>query len=123
MKLGKKQVWNWILLKSITAKELSDIYKKDNKIKIIDVRKSSEYLSEHVMGAESLPLSDINDYFSSLPKSKFYIHCEGGYRSMIAGSIMKARGIHDFVNVSGGINEIKVEEVLPLSDYVCPSTL
>jgi rhodanese-related sulfurtransferase len=110
-------------IKNITAKELSEIYKKDNTIDIIDVRKKSEYLSEHVVGAENLPLSDINDYFTSLPKTTFYMHCEGGYRSMIAGSILKGRGIHDFVNVSGGINEIKEAGVLPLSEYVCPTTL
>ena len=90
---------------------------------IIDVRKESEYLSEHVLGAENFPLSEINNHLSRIPiMGKSYIHCAGGYRSMIAASILKLRGYHDIVNVIGGFAKIK-ESSIPKSEFVCPTTL
>ena len=90
---------------------------------VFDVRKEGEYLSERLQDAQNSPLDYINDHLGDFPQNQaFYIHCAGGYRSVIAGSILKKRGIHNFINVEGGFKAIK-ETALPLTDYVCPSTL
>ena len=90
---------------------------------VFDVRKESEFLSERLKNAYNSPLDFINDHLSNFPtEDVFYIHCAGGYRSVIAGSIMKKRGIHNFVNVEGGFAAIKKTD-LNRTDYVCPSTL
>lgn len=90
---------------------------------VFDVRKESEYLSERLKNAQNSPLDFINDHLSNFPtEDVFYIHCAGGYRSVIAGSILKKRGIHNFVNVEGGFTAIKKTD-LNRTDYVCPSTL
>ncbi len=108
---------------SISAEEFAVIMSKDTSLDIVDVRKSSEHLSEHVIGAENFPLSDINQHLEELKEDKtHYIHCAGGYRSMIASSILKSRGIHDIIDVAGGFKAIK-ETSAPVSEYVCPSTL
>lgn len=91
------------------------------KSKVIDVRKDSEYESAHVDGAFSRPLAFISDWFAALPSGEpFYLHCAGGYRSMIAASILKARGIHNFKEVEGGYNAIAQTSV-PKTDFVCQS--
>ena len=90
---------------------------------IFDVRKPGEYLSEHLVNANSTPLDFLNNHMSEFPsKGNFYIHCAGGYRSMIAASILKSRGIHNLIDVRGGFSAIK-EGGMKVSDYVCPSTL
>jgi rhodanese-related sulfurtransferase len=90
---------------------------------IIDVRKKSEYDSEHVKGAVNIPLNEINNHLSEIPKdTPFILHCAGGYRSMIAASILKARGWDDFVDVEGGMAAIS-KTTIPLTEYVCPTTL
>jgi len=90
---------------------------------IFDVRKPGEYLSEHLVNANSTPLDFLNNHMSEFPsKGNFYIHCAGGYRSMIAESILKSRGIHNLIDVRGGFSAIK-EGGMKVSDYVCPSTL
>jgi glyoxylase-like metal-dependent hydrolase (beta-lactamase superfamily II)/rhodanese-related sulfurtransferase len=105
----------------ITAKQLASEL-NTNSI-IIDVRKKSEFDSEHVQGAINIPLNEINKHLAEIPKDKsFILHCAGGYRSMIAASILKARGWEDFVDVEGGITEISKTDI-PLTEYVCPSTL
>jgi hydroxyacylglutathione hydrolase len=92
-------------------------------IPIFDVRKEGEYSSEHIEGAHSTPLDFINDYFTEFPKEEeFYVHCAGGYRSVIAASILKARGYHNLINVSGGFAAIK-NTAIKTTNYVCPSTL
>ena len=69
------------------------------------------------------PLSSLNDHLAEFPQDgEFYVHCAGGYRSMVAASILKARGIHNMIDVHGGYGAIK-ETNAPKSDYVCPSTL
>ena len=96
---------------------------EENKTPVFDVRKESEFLSEHVKNAENTPLYFINDHISQFPsEGTFYLHCAGGYRSMIAASILKSRGIHNLIDVAGGFGAIK-EAGVPVSDYVCPSTL
>ncbi len=90
---------------------------------IFDVRKPSEYASEHVVDAHNAPLDFLNEHLSEFPRQEpFYIHCAGGYRSVIAASILKSRGIHNLVNVAGGFAAIKGAGV-PVTDYVCPTSL
>lgn len=106
----------------ISATELEDKMKKEE-ITLIDVRKKSEFDSEHVVGAINVPLNALNDNLAVFPKDKpFVIHCAGGYRSMIAASILKARGWEDFVDVIGGMGDIKKTEIKK-TEYVCPTTL
>ena len=106
-------------VKRVNAAELV----KHQNATIVDVRKKTEHLSEHVVGAENFPLTEINNHLASLPREgDFYVHCEGGYRSMIASSILKARGFHNLIDVEDGIKALK-EAGVKVSDYVCPSTL
>ena len=91
--------------------------------KIFDVRKPSEYASEHLQNAENTPLNVLNNHLSSFSKNgASYLHCAGGYRSMIAASILKLRGFHNLINVEGGFKAIK-ETKLATTDFVCPTTL
>jgi rhodanese-related sulfurtransferase len=106
----------------ITAAEL-EAKVNSEETTIIDVRKISEYQSEHLVNAENIPLNELNDHLAEFPKDKqFILHCAGGYRSMIAASILKQRGFDNFVDVIGGFGVIK-ETSIPKTDYVCPSTL
>jgi hydroxyacylglutathione hydrolase len=106
----------------ITAAELETKVNSEETT-IIDVRKISEYQSEHLVNAENIPLNELNDHLAEFPKDKqFILHCAGGYRSMIAASILKQRGFDNFVDVIGGFGVIK-ETSIPKTDYVCPSTL
>jgi glyoxylase-like metal-dependent hydrolase (beta-lactamase superfamily II)/rhodanese-related sulfurtransferase len=90
---------------------------------VIDVRKPGEFAAEHVDGAKSIPLDFINEDMAQFPKEEqFIIHCAGGYRSMIAASILKSRGYENFVEVIGGFGAIAKTDV-PKTDFVCPSTL
>ena len=108
-------------LRSISAEELSD--KINNNIPVFDVRKPGEYASEHLKIAESTPLDFLNDHISTFPKKEtFYIHCAGGYRSVIAASILKARGFHNVIDVAGGYGAIK-KTTIERTTAVCPSTL
>ena len=106
-------------LDQVTAEELKCI----EGATIVDVRKQGEYLSEHVVDAVNVELDYFNDQMASVPQEgTFYVHCAGGYRSVIASSILKARGYHNMVDVAGGFKAIK-EAGLNVTDYVCPSTL
>ncbi|MFN6177758.1 MAG: MBL fold metallo-hydrolase [Flavobacteriales bacterium] len=90
---------------------------------VIDVRKKSEFDSEHVVDAINVPLNQISQQLAQFPKDKsFILHCAGGYRSMIAASILKQRGWENFVDVVGGFGAIKNTDV-KRTDYVCPTTL
>ena len=93
------------------------------KMTIIDVRKKSEFDSEHLVDAINIPLNEINNRLAEFPKDKnFVLHCAGGYRSIIAGSLLKQRGWDNFVDVSDGFAGIK-NTMLPKTNYVCPTTL
>lgn len=106
---------------SVNAQELKA--KIEQGVPVFDVRKESEYQSEHVKDAHLTPLDYINDHLAEFPdKETFYIHCAGGYRSMIAASILKSRGIHNLIDVAGGFADIK-NVGIPVTDYVCPTTL
>jgi rhodanese-related sulfurtransferase len=90
---------------------------------VVDVRKDGEYEAEHVDGAWHASLQYINQNLAAFSKEETnYIHCAGGYRSMVAASLLKARGWHNIVDVAGGFNAIKKTDV-KVTDYVCPSTL
>ncbi|MCF2442386.1 MBL fold metallo-hydrolase [Dyadobacter sp. CY345] len=102
---------------SLPAKDFAERYSEVD-IKVVDVRKADEFESGHVEGAENIPLDSINDNMSSLSKNEtLYVHCAGGYRSMIAASILKARGFDDVINIEGGFGEIQKTEV-PLGRLV-----
>ncbi len=89
--------------------------------KVIDIRKEGEYNAEHIDEAYSRPLAAINNWISEIdPKEHFYMHCAGGYRSMIAASILQARGYRNFTEIEGGFNAI-AKTGLPKSDFVCQS--
>lgn len=108
-------------VRRISAGEFGNIYSQH--LLIIDVRKKSEFESEHVIGAINIPLNEMNQMLPSFPKDKpFVLHCAGGYRSMIAASILKQRGWKNFSDVRGGFTEIKTTPV-PVSAYTCPTTL
>jgi len=107
---------------SISAEKLQTILQESPDTPIVDVRRPSEYLSEHIKTAENAPLSELNNHLANLPKETFYVLCAGGYRSVIASSILKSRGIHNIVDITGGFKAIK-EQKITVSDFVCPSTL
>ena len=111
-------------INSIPATEFVDIYKKDNNVSILDVRKTGEFQSEHIVDAINLPLDYINDGISSIDKNKtYYVHCAGGYRSMIYLSILKSRGYENLINIESGYKTIVSDEEVKRTEYVCPSTL
>ncbi|RBI93324.1 MBL fold metallo-hydrolase, partial [Elizabethkingia miricola] len=103
----------------ITPEEFAQRYTEN--AKIIDVRKEGEYAAEHIADAYSRPLAYINTWIKDVdPKEHFFLHCAGGYRSMIAASILQARGYRNFTEVEGGFGKIKLTEV-PTTDFVCQS--
>ena len=109
-------------LRSISAAQFEEEYKTENPT-VVDVRKEGEYQSQHMTNAFHAPLDYINLYLNEMPSdAPFYVHCAGGYRSVIAASVLKKRGIHNLVNVEGGFKAI-LDTGLPITDYVCPSTL
>lgn len=110
-------------IQSISVEALALISKQEN-INIVDVRKASEYSSEHVVDAINAPLDFINDSMSKLDKNKtYYVHCASGYRSMVFISILKSRGYNNLIDVTGGFNALKSSELFKLTDFVCPTTL
>ncbi|WP_299336281.1 MBL fold metallo-hydrolase [uncultured Psychroserpens sp.] len=118
----KKSGMDYDTVTSITADEFAKRY-PENKDVIFDVRKQGEFTAEHIDGAKHTPLDYLNDYLSEFPDNKtFYVHCAGGYRSVIAASILKSRGIHNLIDIAGGYGAIKSTDV-KRTDYVCPSTL
>ena len=89
----------------------------------LDVRRRSEYESEHLVEVENFPLDWINQSMHELDRDKtYYLHCQGGYRSLITASILRARGYDHVVNVKGGFDALKNTSI-PKTEYVCPSTL
>jgi len=111
-------------IQSISAKEFAAAETKNPEINILDVRKKSEYDSEHISNAENAPLDYINDTMSMIDKNKtYYVHCAGGYRSMVFASILKARGFNNLIDVDGGFSAIKESGKFNVTDYVCPTTM
>ncbi|WP_396184731.1 rhodanese-like domain-containing protein [Flavobacterium sp.] len=123
----KNEGFEYDTVSSVTAETLEEIIDEaeveKQKVTIFDVRKEGEYTAEHILDVSSTPLDYINDHLSEFPKEdEFYLHCAGGYRSMIAASILKARGYHNVINVAGGFAAIK-KTAIKTTNYVCPSTL
>lgn len=107
-------------VKRITASQFEHEFKL-NESMVIDVRRETEYAASHVDEAYSKPLAYINEWVGNIdPKKHFYLHCAGGYRSMIAASILKARGFHHFSEIDGGFNAINKTSV-PKTDFICQS--
>ncbi|KAA3437505.1 MBL fold metallo-hydrolase [Rufibacter hautae] len=110
------------ILPSISAAEFAQRLKNGAAV-VVDVRKPSEFSAEHVEGALNIPLSSLNEHLAQIPKEEsVYVHCAGGYRSMVAASILKARGFDNLVDVAGGFKAIAETDV-PKTSFVCPSTL
>jgi glyoxylase-like metal-dependent hydrolase (beta-lactamase superfamily II)/rhodanese-related sulfurtransferase len=111
-------------IQNISAAEFAEIEAKNPEINILDVRKKSEFDSEHIITAENAPLDYVNESMKLVnPNKTYYVHCAGGYRSMSFASILKSRGYENLINVDGGFKEIKESGKFKLTDYVCPSTL
>lgn len=108
-------------VESISADTFKERLQDD--VPVFDVRKETEYGAEHIADANLAPLDFLNDHLSEFPAEEtFYVHCAGGYRSMIAASILKSRGIHNLIDVAGGMASIK-KAGIPVTDFVCPTTL
>lgn len=104
----------------ITANEFEAKFNVDESV-VVDVRKESEYEAEHVSEAYSKPLAYINEWTKDVnPEEHFFLHCAGGYRSMIAASILQARGYRNFTEIEGGFKAIS-ETSIPKTDYICQS--
>ncbi|MFZ9943077.1 MAG: MBL fold metallo-hydrolase [Bacteroidia bacterium] len=104
----------------ITPEQFSQSFKEKESV-VVDVRRESEYAAQHVDEAYNKPLAYINDWINTIdPKQHFFLHCAGGYRSMIAASMLQARGYRNFSEVAGGFNAIAKTEV-PTTDFVCQS--
>ena len=89
--------------------------------KVIDVRKETEYAAEHVDEAYNRPLAAVNEWIKDInPEEHFFLHCAGGYRSMMAASVLQARGYRNFTEVAGGFDAISKTN-LPKTDFVCQS--
>jgi len=118
---------NWIstdkeidTIETISADAFEEAFNQ-NEITALDVRKPGEYESEHLEFTLSRPLDFINDWMDEInPKSTYYIHCAGGYRSMIAASILKSRGVENVIDIAGGYGVIK-NTSLKRTDFACPS--
>ncbi len=113
-------------IESVSAEEFANRFKSNDVTKIVDVRKASEYASQHIESNNllNIPLDFINSKMEEFPQEEtMYMHCAGGYRSVIAASILKSRGYHNMVNIEGGFKAVEEAELLPVSEYVCPSTL
>lgn len=109
-------------VESITSEEFEERFNNGN-LNVVDVRKPGEYQAEHVQDAANIPLDYINENMEKWKNDqKYHVHCAGGYRSMIAVSILKSRGFHNVVDIKGGFKAISQTKI-PTTDYVCPSTL
>jgi glyoxylase-like metal-dependent hydrolase (beta-lactamase superfamily II)/rhodanese-related sulfurtransferase len=118
----KKEGKDYDIIPSVSATKAKEKFDNTHS-PVFDVRKESEFRSEHLVDAHNTPLDFLNRYLAEFPKNDdFYVHCAGGYRSVIAASILKSRGIHNLVNIEGGFGALK-NAGAPVSDYVCPSSL
>ncbi|MDH3648637.1 MAG: MBL fold metallo-hydrolase [Saprospiraceae bacterium] len=108
---------------SVTADRLAKQMEKDLDGTLLDVRKPTEFLSQHVVGATNLPLDYINRNMDGLDRNeKYYLYCRSGYRSMVAASILRSRGFLHLTDVKDGWGAIE-ESPVPCSEYICPTTM
>lgn len=105
---------------SVSAEKIAEMY---GDVEIVDVRKPGEYESEHIVDAIHYPLDYMNDHMDTLDKNKtYYVHCAGGYRSVIAISLLMKNGYTHLIDIEGGFGALK-DTMVPKTAYVCPSTL
>jgi rhodanese-related sulfurtransferase len=110
-------------IEDITAADFADRVEQGKAEHVLDTRTPSEFLSEHLDVAVNFPLDYINSNFGKLDRNEtYYLHCGSGYRSLIAASILQARGFQQLVNVQGGWGAVK-ETGLPKSEFLCPTTM
>lgn len=103
-------------IEEVTAKDFTERFDRVG-MNVLDVRKASEYSAQHVIGAQNFPLDFINSNMSEVSRDKrYFMHCQGGYRSMITASILKSRGYSDVVNIKGGYKAL-VETDLPMTEF------
>jgi len=109
-------------IESISVDGFKTVFETNKSIPVFDVRNEGEYSSEHLKDASLTPLETLNDHLKEFPESEtFYVHCAGGYRSVIAASILKSRGIHNLIDIAGGMGAIKKTRI-PVTDFVCSKT-
>lgn len=105
-------------IESVSANEFAARW-RDQKLTVIDVRKPGEFQAEHIENAINVPLDFLNTHLAEIPKkNEVYIHCAGGYRSMIAASILRSRGWNNLIDIKGGFSAI-AETNVKRTDYAC----
>jgi rhodanese-related sulfurtransferase len=110
-------------IKSISAAEFETITNADKLVEILDVRNVGEYLSEHLLQAHNYPLGDLSHTMDKLDRNaSYYIHCAGGYRSMVAASLLRANGFKNLIDIAGGYKALK-ETKVEKTEYICPSKI
>ena len=110
-------------IESVSAEEFAQRKEQGLVENVLDVRKPTEYITQHVVGAQNYPLDYINRNMDRIKRSNtYYLHCLGGFRSMITASILKARGFNDVIDIKGGWRTIEASST-PLSEYACPTTI
>ncbi|MBA5629431.1 MBL fold metallo-hydrolase [Moheibacter lacus] len=111
-------------LESIDISEFEKQYTSNPEINILDVRRAGEFDSEHVKSAQNLPVDYIHKNLHEASADKtYFVHCAGGYRSVIFASIAKSKGYDKLINVEGGFGKIKTSDVFPKTEFVCPTTM
>ena len=111
-------------IESIDISEFENRYQENNSINILDVRRAGEFDSEHVKSAQNLPVDYIHkNLYEAANEKTYFVHCAGGYRSVIFASIAKSKGFENLINIEGGFGKIKQSEVFPKTEYVCPTTM
>lgn len=120
-KKAKKEIDH---LKSISVDQFIELKATHPKLEVLDVRKPSEFAAEHLENALNSPLDFINQNMAEINKDQEYLmHCKSGYRSVVFGSILKARGYDNLTNIEGGFEAIADSKAFVLTDYVCPTSL
>ncbi len=111
-------------IRTITVEDFAKEHHQNPNINVVDVRKHSEYESEHIEGALNMPLDFVNDAMYVVNRDKtYYVHCAGGYRSMIFNSILRARGYDNLIDVQGGMKAIRESGEFKVTDFVEPVTM
>ncbi len=119
----KKAGKPWEVIEEVSAQELATLIPETPAIRVLDVRRKSEYDGEHILGFENFPLDFIQENWKNLNKNQlYYLHCAGGYRSAIAASILHSNGFQQLVNVQGGYQALQ-ETQLPRTEFVQPTTM
>lgn len=108
---------------TVTSRSAAEVTRelKARQAPVFDVRKPGEYEAEHLADARNTPLASLNEHLAEFPgEEDFYLHCAGGYRSMIAASILKSRGFHNLIDIGGGLAAMKGAG-METTNFVCPS--